>query len=167
MVMRDTDVTRQWSDRLLGTQRAPLCRQGKLDGLLDYPWASHFPTALLSWSTTEEASHRQNKPCPVPRPPPPPPRRGYPLPWHDKPYLLHLGLQCYDRHFLKEYCRLPPTPLQVGGGWSGLLACLPVCMCHACLACCPRSSSSSDVDSRRSSAARHRHASRLPARLPA
>ena len=29
------------------------------------------------------------------------------------PYLLHLGLQCYDRHFLSEYCRMPATPLMV------------------------------------------------------
>ncbi|KAL4424588.1 hypothetical protein ABPG77_009172 [Micractinium sp. CCAP 211/92] len=39
--------------------------------------------------------------------------RSYPTPWHEKPYLLHLGLQCYDRCFLREYCRLPPTPLQM------------------------------------------------------
>lgn len=29
------------------------------------------------------------------------------------PYLLHLGLQCYDRQFLSEYCRMPATPLMV------------------------------------------------------
>lgn len=39
--------------------------------------------------------------------------RNYPTPWHDKPYLLHLGLQCYDRAFLRHYCTLPPTPLQM------------------------------------------------------
>lgn len=39
--------------------------------------------------------------------------RAYPKPWADKPYLLHLGLQCYDRHFLTEYCRMAPTPLMV------------------------------------------------------
>jgi 3-deoxy-manno-octulosonate cytidylyltransferase (CMP-KDO synthetase) len=31
----------------------------------------------------------------------------------DNPYLLHLGLQCYDRQFLSEYCRMPATPLMV------------------------------------------------------
>lgn len=41
-------------------------------------------------------------------------RRNYPAPWHDKPYLLHLGLQCYDRAFLRQYSSLAPTPLQVG-----------------------------------------------------
>ncbi len=44
--------------------------------------------------------------------------RSYPTPWHEKPYLLHLGLQCYDRSFLREYCRLPPTPLQAGRAGS-------------------------------------------------
>lgn len=39
--------------------------------------------------------------------------RSFPAPWADKPYLLHLGLQCYDRHFLTEYCKMPPTPLMV------------------------------------------------------
>ena len=50
-------------------------------------------------------------------------RRSYPSPWHDKPYLLHLGLQCYDRQFLRKYCAMPPTPLQVraqgGAGSAG------------------------------------------------
>lgn len=31
----------------------------------------------------------------------------------ENPYLLHLGLQCYDRRFLAEYCRMPATPLMV------------------------------------------------------
>lgn len=48
--------------------------------------------------------------------------RSYPTPWHEKPYLLHLGLQCYDRAFLRQYCRLPPTPLQAGrAGAAGSL----------------------------------------------
>ncbi|KAK2077217.1 hypothetical protein QBZ16_004851 [Prototheca wickerhamii] len=37
--------------------------------------------------------------------------RSYPAPWQDKPYLLHLGIQCYDRAFLKKYCKMPATPL--------------------------------------------------------
>jgi hypothetical protein len=44
--------------------------------------------------------------------------RNYPAPWHDKPYLLHLGLQCYDRAFLKHYSQMAPTPLQVSGSIS-------------------------------------------------
>ena len=32
-----------------------------------------------------------------------------------QPYFLHLGLQCYDRNFLREYCRMAPTPLMVRG----------------------------------------------------
>ena len=39
--------------------------------------------------------------------------RAYPPPFQDKPYLLHLGLQCYDRHFLAKYCAMEPTPLMV------------------------------------------------------
>ncbi|EFN50970.1 hypothetical protein CHLNCDRAFT_33280 [Chlorella variabilis] len=39
--------------------------------------------------------------------------RSYPAPWHDKPYLLHLGLQCYDRAFLRQYCKMAATPLQM------------------------------------------------------
>ncbi|PRW32681.1 3-deoxy-manno-octulosonate mitochondrial isoform A [Chlorella sorokiniana] len=39
--------------------------------------------------------------------------RSYPTPFQEKPYLLHLGLQCYDRQFLRHYCRMPPTPLQM------------------------------------------------------
>lgn len=39
--------------------------------------------------------------------------REYPTPWHDRPYLLHLGLQCYDRSFLRQYCKMPATPLQM------------------------------------------------------
>ena len=39
--------------------------------------------------------------------------RPFPSPFQDKPYLLHLGLQCYDRHFLSKYCVMEPTPLMV------------------------------------------------------
>ena len=39
--------------------------------------------------------------------------RQYPQPFAQQPYLLHLGLQCYDRRFLREYCRMAPTPLMV------------------------------------------------------
>lgn len=37
--------------------------------------------------------------------------RSYPVPFEQLPYLLHMGLQCYDRHFLSVYCSLPATPL--------------------------------------------------------
>ena len=36
---------------------------------------------------------------------------GRPRP--DVRYLLHLGLQCFDRNFLSTYCALPATPLQL------------------------------------------------------
>ena len=36
-----------------------------------------------------------------------------PKPFQDKPYLLHLGLQCYDVDFLKVYATLPATPLML------------------------------------------------------
>ena len=39
--------------------------------------------------------------------------RRFPAPFQDKPYLLHLGLQCYDRQFLAKYCAMEPTPLMV------------------------------------------------------
>jgi CMP-2-keto-3-deoxyoctulosonic acid synthetase len=39
--------------------------------------------------------------------------RMFPQPFAERPYLLHLGLQCYDRRFLREYCRMAPTPLMV------------------------------------------------------
>jgi len=39
--------------------------------------------------------------------------RPFPEPFAQQPYLLHLGLQCYDRQFLQEYCRMAPTPLMV------------------------------------------------------
>lgn len=39
--------------------------------------------------------------------------RKFPQPWADKPYLLHLGIQCYDRRFLDRYCEMEPTPLMV------------------------------------------------------
>lgn len=38
-------------------------------------------------------------------------KAGRPRP--DTRYLLHLGLQCYDRRFLSTYCELPATPLQL------------------------------------------------------
>ena len=39
--------------------------------------------------------------------------RAYPSPFQDRPYLLHLGLACFDRAFLAQYCKMPPTPLMV------------------------------------------------------
>ena len=39
--------------------------------------------------------------------------RPFPQPFAQQPHLLHLGLQCYDRRFLREYCRMAPTPLMV------------------------------------------------------
>lgn len=39
--------------------------------------------------------------------------KPFPAPFEKSPYLLHLGLQCYDRAFLAEYCRMPATPLMV------------------------------------------------------
>lgn len=39
--------------------------------------------------------------------------RPFPAPYQNSPYLLHLGLQCYDRAFLRKYCRMPPTPLML------------------------------------------------------
>ena len=39
--------------------------------------------------------------------------RPYPSPFQDRPYLLHLGLACFDRGFLARYCQMPPTPLMV------------------------------------------------------
>jgi len=39
--------------------------------------------------------------------------RAFPEPFAQQPYLLHLGLQCYARQFLQEYCRMAPTPLMV------------------------------------------------------
>eukprot|EP00193_Tetraselmis_chui_P014610 CAMPEP_0177775276 /NCGR_PEP_ID=MMETSP0491_2-20121128/14002_1 /TAXON_ID=63592 /ORGANISM="Tetraselmis chuii, Strain PLY429" /LENGTH=259 /DNA_ID=CAMNT_0019293807 /DNA_START=63 /DNA_END=842 /DNA_ORIENTATION=- len=38
---------------------------------------------------------------------------AFPEPYQDKPYLLHLGLQCYDTEFLKTYATMPSTPLQL------------------------------------------------------
>lgn len=38
---------------------------------------------------------------------------GFPAPYEDKPYLLHLGLQCYDTSFLKAYAKMESTPLQL------------------------------------------------------
>lgn len=39
--------------------------------------------------------------------------KDYPAPFADKPYLLHLGIQAYDRAFLTAYASLPSTPLQL------------------------------------------------------
>lgn len=40
--------------------------------------------------------------------------RDFPAPYAAEPaYLLHLGLQCYDRAFLREYAAMEPTPLQL------------------------------------------------------
>ena len=39
--------------------------------------------------------------------------KAFPAPFQDKPYNLHLGLQCYTRYFLKIYGGLPATPLMV------------------------------------------------------
>ena len=51
--------------------------------------------------------------------------RPFPEPHQDLPYLLHLGLQAYDRKFLGHYCQMAPTPLMVSPGpiLSGDLAC--------------------------------------------
>jgi 3-deoxy-manno-octulosonate cytidylyltransferase (CMP-KDO synthetase) len=53
--------------------------------------------------------------------------RGLPPPFqHVPPYLLHLGLQCYDRAFLRLFCELAPTPLMVRHHLSDLSVCLAV-----------------------------------------
>ncbi|CAL8471994.1 g11536 [Coccomyxa elongata] len=39
--------------------------------------------------------------------------RPFPAPFQQQPYLLHLGLACFDRAFLAEYCRMAPTPLML------------------------------------------------------
>ena len=39
--------------------------------------------------------------------------KAFPKPYADLPYLLHLGLQCYDRKFLSKYAKMPHTPLQL------------------------------------------------------
>ena len=39
--------------------------------------------------------------------------RPFPPPFQDRRYLLHLGLQCFDRVFLAMYCQMPSTPLMV------------------------------------------------------
>lgn len=51
--------------------------------------------------------------------------RAYPTPFQDCPYLLHLGLACFDRAFLAQYCKMPPTPLMVGRPSSCLGAAAP------------------------------------------
>ena len=60
--------------------------------------------------------------------------RPFPPPFQDKRYLLHLGLQCFDRVFLAMYCQMPSTPLMVRRArhtyrrirhrYAGLLACV-------------------------------------------
>ena len=42
----------------------------------------------------------------------------FPPPFLQQPYLLHLGIACFDRKFLQTYCQLPPTPCMVGSGHS-------------------------------------------------
>ncbi|KAK9836969.1 hypothetical protein WJX81_003136 [Elliptochloris bilobata] len=37
--------------------------------------------------------------------------KPFPPPFQDRRYLLHLGLQCFDRVFLAAYCQMPSTPL--------------------------------------------------------
>lgn len=39
--------------------------------------------------------------------------KHYPPPHQDISYLLHLGIQCFDRQFLKQYCIMPATPLML------------------------------------------------------
>ena len=39
--------------------------------------------------------------------------KDFPAPFADRPYLLHLGIACFDRHFLKQYCEMPATPYMV------------------------------------------------------
>ncbi|KAK9820542.1 hypothetical protein WJX72_011452 [[Myrmecia] bisecta] len=39
--------------------------------------------------------------------------KPFPEPFAEKPYLLHLGIQCYDRRFLAKYCKMPATPLML------------------------------------------------------
>ena len=37
--------------------------------------------------------------------------RGYPPPFSDRPYLLHLGITCLTAAFLQQYAAMPATPL--------------------------------------------------------
>ena len=39
--------------------------------------------------------------------------KPFPPPFQNNFFKLHLGLQCYDRAFLSQYCRMPATPLMV------------------------------------------------------
>lgn len=39
--------------------------------------------------------------------------KTFPPPFQDQPYLLHLGIACFDRDFLRKYCQLPATPCMV------------------------------------------------------
>lgn len=39
--------------------------------------------------------------------------RKYPQPYEGISYLLHLGIVCFDRKFLQQYCTMPATPLMV------------------------------------------------------
>ncbi len=60
--------------------------------------------------------------------------RPFPAPFQHQPYLLHLGLACFDRAFLAQYCRMPPTPLMV----TSLPQALLCIMLEAALASCLR-----------------------------
>ena len=39
--------------------------------------------------------------------------KNFPPPFLEQPYLLHLGIACFERDFLRTYCQLPPTPCMV------------------------------------------------------
>ena len=54
---------------------------------------------------------------------------AFPPPFQDTPYLLHLGLACFDRAFLAQYCEMPPTPLMVGRPCCGGLALGELVLC--------------------------------------
>ena len=41
--------------------------------------------------------------------------KQFPSPFQDQPYMLHLGIACFDRDFLRTYCQLQPTPCMVSG----------------------------------------------------
>ena len=49
---------------------------------------------------------------------------AFPPPFERTPYLLHLGLACFDRAFLAEYCAMPPTPLMVCCAWVDINPCM-------------------------------------------
>ena len=54
---------------------------------------------------------------------------AFPPPFQDTPYLLHLGLACFDRAFLAQYCDLPPTPLMVESLLLGVKQCAALVLC--------------------------------------